>query len=158
MRTTEAEIIQILYEMAMSIGDSLELEPMLKNSLSTILRKLNCSLGAIFTRSESNGIVSFDKVYNIPRNPAKNTAYQKALTIISSKGSLDSDISQALPISGVDENDNYFYIMDLPDYGLLLIVRNGSEISPRFLRSLRPINNKMAQACLRCQECSQAGC
>lgn len=154
MQATEAERVQILYEMAMSIGDSLELKPMLKNSLSTMLRKLSCSLGAIFARCESNGVVSFEKVFNIPRNPVKNTAYQKALKIISAKGSSGSDLSGALPISGVDENDNYFYIMDLPDYGLLLIVRNGSEISSRFMRSLRPINNKLAQACLRCQECN----
>ena len=53
-----AEQIEILFEMAMAIGDSLELRPMLRKSLSTILKKLNCSAGGIHFIEED---VTFQK-------------------------------------------------------------------------------------------------
>jgi len=39
---SSAEGIQLFYEIAMSIGSSIDLKKMLKTSLSTYLRKLNC--------------------------------------------------------------------------------------------------------------------
>lgn len=43
---------RIFYEIAMSIGNSLTLELMLKECLSTYLRKLNCLGGAVLLKSE----------------------------------------------------------------------------------------------------------
>lgn len=38
---------QIFYEIAMSIGNSLDLDDMLKEGLSAYLKKLNCSAGIV---------------------------------------------------------------------------------------------------------------
>ncbi|MCZ7669052.1 MAG: hypothetical protein M5U34_18590 [Chloroflexi bacterium] len=46
----QAQLTQILYEISMSIGTSVELRAMLKPSLSTILKKLNCVSGAVYQK------------------------------------------------------------------------------------------------------------
>ncbi|MEE8373295.1 MAG: hypothetical protein V3R87_06255, partial [Dehalococcoidia bacterium] len=69
---TSVEHIQIFYEIAMSIGASLDLREMLKSSLSTFLRKLNCSAGGIFiSREGSDGGAVFEQLYSIPRDVSK---------------------------------------------------------------------------------------
>ncbi len=82
------EQLQVWYEIAMSIGSSLELRPMLNNSLAVLLKKLNCSAGGVlFSRPcslpslTSNNVkkIYFEEVFNIPRSIAKNKAYQAAI-------------------------------------------------------------------------------
>ena len=45
--TNTIEQLLVLYEIAMSIGSSLDLRPMLKNSLALLLKKLTCSAGGV---------------------------------------------------------------------------------------------------------------
>ena len=42
--------IQIYYEMAMSLGNSLDLKKMLKEGLLAYLEKLNCSAGSVLEK------------------------------------------------------------------------------------------------------------
>ena len=44
---SKSELIQIHYELAMSIGTSLDLRTMLKNCLKSLLRKMNCPVGGV---------------------------------------------------------------------------------------------------------------
>jgi len=72
-----SEQVQILYEISMSIGSSLELNQMLKGSLVTILRKLNCSAGAIFSIDVERDPL-LQPIMSIPRHIQKNQTFSLA--------------------------------------------------------------------------------
>ena len=59
--------IQIFYEIAMAIGSSLDLQRMLKNSLSVYLRKLGCSSGLVLRQQrDDNQRIRYRNECSIP--------------------------------------------------------------------------------------------
>ncbi len=148
----QMQILQILYEIAMSIGSSLDLNQMLKASLSTLLKKLNCSAGGIHLIKEARGRVSFEQVYSIPRNTGRNETYQLALQnlppILAKKELVN--FFQRLPLSGQSDQGNYFHILELPDLGVLIVVKMGQDLDPLIVKSLHPLQKKLAEACKAC--------
>jgi PAS domain S-box-containing protein len=143
---------QIFYEIAMSIGNSLNLGYMLKEGLSAYLRKLNCSAGIVLEmRKEAGGALRFAPVFSIPRN-LPLSACQAALERIPhdlSPASL-SGFLQVLPICGQEDKGRFFHLMDLPGFGLLLLVSSGKDLCPDTIGSLGPLNRKLADSCLAC--------
>ena len=143
---------QIFYEIAMSIGNSLDLRDMLKEALSAYLKKLNCSAGIVLEmRREDAGALCFTPVFSLPRNLPLSTSQAALENIVRdlSPASL-SGFLQALPIAGQDGNDRFFHLMDLPGFGLLLLVKSRKGLCPDIVSSLGPINRKLAHSCLAC--------
>lgn len=70
---------RLIYEIAMTIGNSQVMETMLKESLTTYLRKLNCLAGAVFRQQEREGRYYFDVVYAIPKRMRPNSVFRQAL-------------------------------------------------------------------------------
>ncbi|MGA3115621.1 MAG: PAS domain S-box protein [Syntrophobacteraceae bacterium] len=143
---------QIFYEIAMSIGNSLDLGDMLKEGLSAYLRKLNCSKGIVFEmRQEADGALHFAPIFSIPRNLSLSTCQAPLERIPQelSPASL-SGFLETLPISGHEDKGRFFHLMELPGFGLLLLVRSGKDLSPDIIRSLGPLNRKLADSCLAC--------
>ena len=153
MKQTAEQIqeIQILYEIAMSIGASLELHQMLKTSLSTLLKKLNGSAGGVYRLTKNNGIFRFEPVYTIPKNINRNRAYQTAVQQIPAKleGRNLADFIDRLPLSG-QHNNSFYHILNLPGFGLLILIKNGTDLSPSFVKSLKPLLLKLVNACQAC--------
>ncbi len=150
---TSAEQIQIFYEIAMSIGSSLDLRKMLKMSISTYLRKLNCSAGSVFRLAESSKkTFKFEKIYSIPRNIDHVRTYQYALKNILPlyTAATMEDFRQNFPINGHIESEGYFHIMNLPDFGLFVLIKSGEDFDPYVLNSLKQLNQKLAGACKAC--------
>lgn len=147
-----AEQIQIIYEISMEIGTSLDLNRMLRNSLFSILRKLNCFIGAIFALKLEKNRKYFKEIYSIPRNPYNNKTYQKTLKDIPIllDNSQRDEFYKNLPIIGKDSDNNFFHIMELPDFGLIVLIKNNEKLSPEIIKSLEPIYLKLANACKAC--------
>jgi PAS domain S-box-containing protein len=155
------EQLQVWYEIAMSIGSSLELRPMLKNSLAVLLRKLNCSAGGVlffrpgplssptFHKVQE---IHFEEVFNIPQRIAHNNAYQAALQHLPKTIPADrlNVFIQQLPLCGQENSGSYFYILKLPDIGLLILAKYGEGLDDIILKSLTPLTNKLASACKVC--------
>lgn len=143
---------QIFYEIAMSLGNSLDLGKMLKEGLSAYLRKLNCSGGIILEmRKGPDGAPSFAPIFSVPRNLSLST-YRAALEPIPndlSEVSLPVFL-QNLPVSGQDGQGRFFHLMELPGFGLLLLVRSSKDFCPSIIKSLGPLNRKLADSCLAC--------
>ncbi|NKQ35578.1 MAG: GAF domain-containing protein [Chloroflexi bacterium] len=149
----ELQTLQISYEIAMSIGASLDLRQMLKVGLRAYLKKLNCVAGSVLQLVEDDdGRYQFRKSYAIPRQPERNETYRAATAVI--PHSLDADQLQQfqaqLPIIAQAENGNYYHIFNLPDFGLLLLVKNKRPLDPDLVLSLKPLNQKLAAACQAC--------
>ncbi len=150
---TTAEHIQIFYEISMSIGRSLDSDKMLRQSLSTYLKKLNCSAGGILLlKEDSNGSFSYEQIYSIPRKVNHNKSYQSALKNISQSltGNQIAEFQKRLPINGRSDSGEYFHIMDLPGYGLIVLIKSGDDFKPYIVNSLKPLNVKLASACNSC--------
>lgn len=75
MRRLEAT--QILYEIAFSVGQSLDLNPMLRHSLGTMMRLCNFNLAVVIRLiDEASPEVSRTVVAAIPRNVVQRPYYQ----------------------------------------------------------------------------------
>jgi len=152
---TSAENIQIFYEISMSIGRSLDIGKMLRQSLSTYLKRLNCSAGGILQmKEEQDGTLTFEQIYSIPRSTDNIEAYKFAMQNISlrlTKQGL-SEFKKGLPINGHVKTGEYFHVLDLPNFGLIILIKNGEDFEPFIINSLKPLNMKLANACFSCKQ------
>ncbi len=155
MENTSEQIqaLQILYEIAVSIGTSLDLPKMLKVSLTTFLKKLNCSAVGIYTlNKEREGKFNFEKIYAIPRQVDRNEAYQAAVQNI--PVALDeqtlAEFNKKLPLNGYSDDSSFFHIFELPDFGLMVLTKSDDYLPPLIIKSLAPLLLKLGGACRAC--------
>jgi hypothetical protein len=65
---TSAAHLHLLYEIAMSIGTTLELAPMLQNALATMLKELECSAGGVhLIKRDANEDLHLIEGYSLPQ-------------------------------------------------------------------------------------------
>lgn len=153
--------LQIFYEISMAVGSSLDLNQMLKSSLTTYLKKLSCTSGIIFQTIDQPGHFSrFKKQCAVPRNAAKKTFTQNRERIIPEQLANKDLIKfqNLLPFSGRTDDGHAFVIMELPGYGLILLLKKGDPIHPNTIQSLIKINTKLgrsATACLQNEKIEQ---
>ncbi len=148
----ESEItIQVLYEIAMSIGNSLDLKKMLQKSLTTCLRKFNLDACAVVQGKSADKAVWLAPVYAIPRRIDKNEAFQAALRNIPEKIPEDrlEENLQRLPLTG-RHGSMFYHIMALPGFGLLIFLRSRAPLEAHMINTLTPLNQKLAVACRAC--------
>lgn len=146
--------LEVLYEIAMSIGTSLDLHEMLKTSLKVYLRKLNCTSGIVLKRVKTPDRIEFRPEFAIPRNALNQKACQPAMDQISN-GFTQEDFDlflNRLPITGNAEKKLDYYIMNLVDFGLLILVKKQPSFELFFLKSLRQVNQKLAWSCIACEQ------
>ncbi|QGY38859.1 PAS domain S-box protein [Pseudodesulfovibrio cashew] len=152
MRTSEIHVYErIYYEIAMSIGNSLDLGAMLREAVSIYLRRLNCLAGAVLQQeTDEAGLVSFRSIYAIPKRMRPNSAVLEAI----------ESVPKGLDSAGVDDylaslpeqdkaNGNRRYVMELPGFGVLLLIKS-APLEEAVLKSLAPLNVKFAGACISC--------
>jgi|Deesub1362A_J573_1020465.scaffolds.fasta_scaffold00073_26 hypothetical protein len=148
-----AEHVQILYEIAMSIDTGLELEEMLQKSLTAFVEKLDCSAGGVYRlRKEAERGLSFTSVCSIPQDINENEAYQEALQSVPGlfvDEQHAADYCKRLPLSGRCSG-GFFYIIELPAFGAMVLIKNGESLDPVLIESLTPVVSKLAAACNAC--------
>jgi PAS domain S-box-containing protein len=144
--------IQTCYEIALSIGDSLDLGEMLRHALSAYLRKLNCSAGVVLRLwGEAEGEVSLSRVYSIPRETVLGSRLPDDVELLCLRRDprrLEA-LMQAIPLTSRTPAGTT-YVMDLPGFGLLALVKRGEPLAVSVLESLRPLNLKLARSCMAC--------
>ena len=146
MATPSAQLeIQVALEIAMAIGNSLDLSKMARESLKTYLRKLNCPSGVIIKGEPetSNPVI----VAQSPRNALQHPALDAAMKALIASRRRDAKAT----IAGQYET-NYYYAMPLPGYGYIILRRAVGELAPSVLASLERLNAKLARACIACDQ------
>ncbi len=141
---------QVFYEIAMSIGVSLDLKCMLKHSLTTYLKKLNC-LSCIVLKEDKKETHLYTPVFSIPRNPLKDKTCRLVLDLIYKykEDDFKNFVSQ-LPVEGVHGIGRFYYIMNLPGFGLLVLIKGRKKFDFSVIQSLKRLNEKMANVCISC--------
>ncbi|MBN2236745.1 MAG: PAS domain S-box protein [Bacteroidales bacterium] len=143
------EQIQVLYEISLSIGEGNTLKTIARNALSAYLRKLNCSTGAILQKIKVTGESEYYKtIVSIPLRIDKNALFQEAVREIPmcKEDSISKNIELAR-FKQVDD-ENYFYIFDLPEFGVIVLTKTGNSLPSGSIPLLEPLNRKLAQTCL----------
>ena len=139
---------QILFEIAMSIGSSLDLKNMAKESLRTYLRKLNCPLGVIYRYQDKD--CALEQVVGLPRTVVNHGLVGTALTALAG---LSLPLTETISLSL--ESGELGYLMPLGDYGVLLLGRSDRPLDSSMLASLATVNRKLGDACRACESKAQ---
>jgi PAS domain S-box-containing protein len=145
--------LQIYYEIAMAIGNSLELNAMLKQSLSAYLRTLNCSAAMVLAQNRTpERDVEFTQLFSLPGNINWDMAVKAALEELPGRHSTlrTADFLMRLPICSSIGSNAFYHIMELKDFGLLVLSKRETDLDNDIVKSLKPLNMKLAQASLSC--------
>lgn len=143
---------RIYYEIAMSIGNSLDLDIMLRECLATYLRKLNCLAGAVLIRKEAPGGLSFfQTAYTIPKRLNRNSSIRTAIENIPKSLEKEALVHylHSLPATSLTEK-HQTSVMELGGVGLLVLIKSAPGLSEPDIKSLLPLNAKLADACRSC--------
>lgn len=145
--TSSQERIQVLYEISLSIGATGELSETARRALSAYLRKLNCSAGAVVERRDArDGQASYETVAMIPSRAAISDGFKSALERLPRDGDDEAFLS-SLPITDRTDGGVSYYIMALPDFGVLVLVTRQRQLGSETVAALRPLNEKLATTC-----------
>lgn len=138
--------VQVLYEISLSIGRGADLQQTARDALSGYLRKLNCSAGAVLERVDGYDTVSYERVAATPARPRRSEGYEASLERLPGRLSEAAQFHDSLPVTvGTDEETAY--LMDLPEFGVLVLVKSGDELDGNTLAALGSLNEKLADAC-----------
>ncbi len=144
---------EILYEISLSLGTTLELKPMLQDALSTMLRTLNCSGGEVIRAKPvgGGGSLRWESVLAIPRVLHRQDTHRAFLAEIPPPEKLAGIPGWAarLPYQGQDHASSRT-LFHLPGFGALVLVRSGPPFERHFLQSLQVLMDKLANASLAC--------
>ncbi len=138
--------IQVLYEIALSIGPEADLESTVQSAVSRYLQKLNCSAAAVFeTGTSPDGGPTYDLVATLPVQSALTDRILAARERFPDRRPSEAD----LPIVEELDPDTHCYVMELPEFGVLVLLKRGAPLDTEVLLSLQELNRKLATACNR---------
>jgi signal transduction histidine kinase/DNA-binding response OmpR family regulator len=153
MVSNSPEQIKTFYDIAMSIGNSLDWVEMLKTAITAYLQKLNCSAGIVIGLKSDNEF-DFELVneFSLPYTIEINKLYEKAINFLPKKFNEVqlSDFKSKLPLKTAIDECRSMYIFILPNLGFLVLLKDGEEFTPLFLNELEELNNKLALASIAC--------
>jgi len=144
-------IISLQHELAMAIGNKLDLKPMLKVFMKVCFSRLNLTSAHIYMHSDQVNMINRPLV-------SKNTRYKHLLSIPKRKqndagpkhNELKAFVEQLsiaqCTISNTCDNGQYFFGFIIPEHGLL-IFETHYEIESEVLQALSPILQKLATSC-----------
>lgn len=148
----QIQTLQVLYELAMSIGTSLDLHPMLEVSLQAFIKELDCAAGGVYQHQVDGASFQFEAVHTIPQHTDRNGQFNEALTYL--PGRMDAarmeQFLETLPLVQENEDGQYYHLLELPDFGVMVLVREHAALDPFWVEALRPLQEKLAAAALAC--------
>jgi len=127
----------------MSIGNTLELNEMLNESVRMILSRLNCSSAAIYQKRDGKS----ELLYAKPKVLIKNEAYISIVEELEEKF-YNSNSPDSVLMEKFD--DRYYYLFELKNYGYLVLTKSDHSFDDLVLNSLKQINLKLVNAIHAC--------
>lgn len=156
--TSRKDETEILYEISLSVGTSLELEKMLRSTISTMLRLLNCSGAQVLQalNQENGQELHWQPIVSIPQPMVRNRAHQLFIERASLPSLINdwSEWAAYLPIEHQDQGKTRL-LFHLPGFGVLALEKNGESFDRSFTLSLQELLNKLANASLACIDANE---
>ena len=138
--------IQALYEISLSITPKETLAETADDALLGYLQKLNCSVGAIFHSRSTRDGTEYEPIAAVPTVPESNETVQTISEILR-EASTHHTLTERLPIVGETAGGVHYYIFELPEFGVLALGKCGGTVDEITRSALRPLNEKLAEAC-----------
>lgn len=143
----------ILYEISLAIGQSLDLNTMLTLSIGKAVRSLNCVSACVLQQhvDQDGKTLSWERALCLPRTLSKqpdHIAFVDSLALPDQVAGLDA-LSQRMPLR-VSRAEGERYVFSLPRFGLLLLRHKGEGFTHNMLMSLAKLMEKLANAALAC--------
>ncbi len=146
---------EVLYEIALSMGQSSDLHKMLRQVLSTLLSRLSCNKGQVlqaqglFLDKHEASHLDWQPVLTLPGNPASRQSWDE-LRALFDWPLHDHTWNDQEPPAHITLDSLQLYRFYLPGFGALLLTRSGEPLTQALLQSLQKLMNKLAQFCRNC--------
>lgn len=122
----------------MSIGEGLDLHKMLNTFIQRAHNRLSLSSIAVLY-AETQNVVSF------PTLEYKNDQWLQRVVADYQQQDLDTPLY-------LQRQDSHFYLLTIPNFGILILERTHQVIDPMVLNALLPLLPKLATSCQACLE------
>ncbi|MCF8016057.1 MAG: response regulator [Chromatiaceae bacterium] len=169
---------EILYEISLAIGHSLDLQAMLKQSVGTIMRQLNCQAALVLqydadddapirngrsrepsqeqAQTRALEALTWTDLYVVPKTARKSSELQGFVTELSLPANqAEFEVWQAAAEAGAlphasELSTSTYYAFYLAKIGVLVLKRIGPSLSRSLLLSLNVLMDKLAYSALAC--------
>lgn len=138
---------EVLHEIAISIGESIEMENMLAECIPVFLRGLGCATAAVLLRDEQDEF--YTPTYILPRAAVRNHHLHQAIN--RSVECLTVHEPLPVPLCHFESTGLYYYAWPVQDFGALLLGRS-TQFRDGLLREIQPLVNKLALALVSCRQ------
>ena len=143
--------LQIFYEIAISIGSSLDLNEMLRVSLSKILKKLNCNSIILYSVGDDSNRSNIRRKYSIPTNLTNRKEIKLAEKfIIQNLKETSTSLLENLPLAK-SFNEYFCHIFKLAGVGILCLFKK-EKLPEKIIKNLTPIVIKLTSAYKACTQ------
>lgn len=142
-----------LYRIAMSIGDSSDLIPMLDKSLRVFNRELALDgSGVLFFKIESDKGLSLEAVHYVPDDEKQSVALREALKHVDAicNSLTQNEIEDRLPFREKLSGDSSLFAYSLPYIGVLILLKRGNPFPELIDDEITMLAGKISFACSTC--------
>lgn len=134
---------QSLFQIVMAVGNGTDLSAMLQSSLSVMMRKLGCNIGAVVRYTDGTMEIVHCIPYHIKNSP------EEVLSICQRSMAESPASTQSFL---VETTTHTLMAFTLPGYGVLVLGKAGSPFPKRVLGTLTQIADKLSTACIACSQ------
>src|SRR6056297_504556 len=120
---------QALYDIALSIGESLDLFEMLKKALSAYLKNLECSAALVYRARHTKGtLTGAVQVLSIPYTLVLQENFAPLDEVFPEQLTPEAyrQARKETPYHGKTSLDQHYHVLDIGDFGLLVLLKDGS--------------------------------
>lgn len=148
----QTETIQVLYELALSIGSSLDLPQMLAVSMQAFAEKLGCVVSTVYRCQTTQTAWQFEAVATNTHAVDKTDTAQMALAMLPNSAAAPTvaQCMATLPLVGPGADGDYYHLLELPGFGALLLIKDEAPLDEGMVGALRPLQEKLAAAANAC--------
>ncbi len=156
------EETEILFEISLAIGKSLDLDQMLRQALATMMRQLNAQgalvlapssviAGQHWREKDAQDELNWSPVFCAPRIFLKNDVNRELLSTLDLPETEDKlpEFFSLRPFRRI-LNDVIFLVFPLRSFGVLVLRRSGENLSDSLIQSLQVLMDKLANAAIAC--------
>lgn len=137
--------IRLLYGISLAVEPKETVEATAQNALTAYLQKLHCSGAAVF---HPIGLPESGEARRVVAAvPERETVEESIAETRARLPDSEADVEETLPVVDEVDDGRYRYVMELPEFGVLLLLKDGEPLEQAIERSLPGLNRKLATAC-----------
>lgn len=139
-----------LYELFLSIQADTDLASFLETALKELTLLLECTGAAVQVFQESSADLAFRELITVPSSLHQNTAYVESCRHLIVKESAINEFKKTLPIEGSSRKGGFYHIIELPSFGVLILIKEEKRLPSEMLKALYSFAGSLARRCATC--------